>query len=264
VEVDKYCYGGSLFSRKRKLMRLSEDQEELYFWTRHRSSKWQVTVSLKDIFGVVFGAYTCTFKKQTATNMPPHWSAFSLIGRGRTYDFSARDPDVVECCVRTLQQLVWERRGGIQALPTDKSRSWEPHQSSHSIVSMPSIKPFEPWPVGFFLWMRLRFRLQQEAQKRSLGPEYMLWTVFMRCAFLSTNEVTKARFIDMAEKLIQELGLTSSSGMQELSVKINFQKDRQMDIVKDRYVCRIENFMPRAPSGVVGGSRERSGTKEFK
>jgi len=241
-------------------------------------------VPVNDILGVVFGAYTCTFKKQRTVDLPPHWAAFSLVGRSRTYDFSARDPEVVECCVRMLQRVVWDRRspfcspalgmlpeGGSEAVHSSDNggdASQESRQGTPAISASasgtsgasasgppcPDLGAFEPWPLGFFLWMRLRFRLQEEAQKKSLSPDQMLWTVFMRCAFLSSDEVSKARFIDMAEKLQQENDFRDPSGaeMRELSLKIRFQKEREMDIVKDRYECHIETFLPRAPRAVVG------------
>lgn len=282
VEVDKYSYNGWLVKRKRKLLRLSKDHREVQLWQKHSASRVQM-VPVNEILGVVFGAYTCTFKKQRSVDMPPHWAAFSLVGRTRTYDFSARDPEVVECCVRMLQRVVWDRRSpycrpgragsAAEGGPgQDASSLREPAASdfgesaSASLPSAnasvsstgssppcPDLGAFEPWPLGFFLWMRLRFRLQEEAQKKSLGPDHMLWTVFMRCAFLSSDEVSKARFIDMAEKLQQENNFSDLSGaeMRELSLKIRFQKEREMDIVKDRYECHIETFLPRAPRAVV-------------
>jgi len=252
VEVDKYCYNGWLFSCKKKLLKLSQNRQELHFWPLHRSEAWKVTVPIRDLIGVVFGAYTCTFKKQSSSTLPPHWAAFSLISRSRTYDFSARDPEVVESCVRTFQQLIWDKRATLQLSSSC--------QEERARVIAPSLGAFEPWSFGFFLWMRLRFRLQEEAVKRSLRSNHMLWIVFMKCAFLSTSEVTKARFIDMAEKLEKETfmrestqgGPNGGTEMRELSVKIQFQKEREMDIVKDRYECRIDTFLPRAPAAVKG------------
>lgn len=146
--------------------------------------------------------------------------------------------------MRTFQQLVWKRRAVLK------------DHHHHANLICPSLGAFEPWPLGFFLWMRLRFRLQEEAQKRNLRPDHMLWTVFMKCAFLTTNEVQKARFIDMAEKLQNEHAFEAGLGeMRDLSVKIRFQKEREMDIVKNRYECNIATFLPRAPSAVVGGER---------
>merc|ERR1711879_846327 len=113
VEVDKYSYNGWFFNRSKKFLKLSDDRQEFSFWSKHRSRHFQVAVPISDILGVVFGAYTCTFKKQRHVDQPPHWSAFSLIGRTRTYDFSAHDPQIVECCVRTLQQVIWDKRTAL-------------------------------------------------------------------------------------------------------------------------------------------------------
>jgi len=263
VQVDKYCYSGWLFSRKKKLLRLSKDKEELIFGAMHHSA-WQVTVPLKELIGVVFGAYTLTFKKQSAKSSPPHWAAFSLVARDRTYDFSCRDPEIVECCVRTFQQLIWDRRYSLAIGKSPKpsiaikcGRAEEIIDRDRDIIC-PGLGAFRPWPTGFFLWMRLRFRLQEEAQKRNLEPDHMLWTVFMRAAFLSDNEVTKARFIDMAEKLQTEHAFTLANEMRDLSVKIQFQKEREMDIVKDRYECHIDTFLPSAPTAVTGGATKRT------
>merc|ERR1712146_265641 len=81
----------------------------------------------------------------------------------------------------------------------------------------------------------------------------------MTCAFLSTSDVTKARFIDMAEKLQEEhkIGMPKGTEVRDLSAKMKFQKEREMDIVKDRYECNIHVFLPHAPQAVatVGASR---------
>lgn len=266
VVVDKYCYGVALAKRRGKVLRLSEDNQELQYWPRSVSSalslwsspadeKYDVprnkdSVLLNEIIGVIFGAYTCTFKKLKPNSLPPHWASFSLVATSRTYDFSSSNPYVVECCVRGLQQLVWDRR----------SIAPESSFSSVSAAPTPLTVGAKPWPHGFFLWMRLRFRLQEQAQNSCLGPDHMLWIVLMRCAFKSSDEVSKLRFMEMAEKLYPEDNPKTSSTskaneIQEERLRIRFQKQRAKDIVEDHYACHIHQFLPHAPSAVVAPTK---------
>jgi len=254
IEVDKYCYHSSPINRRRKVLQLSEDKGTLQYWPRSRPRSWAKVVQLKEILGVVFGAYTHTFKKQRASEVPPHWASFSLVGLDRSYDFSAKIPDTVECCIRGFQQVLWKRQQ--QAIAASLSAP-----NPVSAQPMRQFTAAEPWSLGLFLWMRLRFRLQEEAQKRSLGPDHMLWVVFMHCAFKSSDELTKARFIHMAEGLKDQYQFRVDVGpdMRDLYLKIRFQKERVLEIVEDRYECHIHTFLPRAPSAVVGGANRNSG-----
>jgi len=246
------------------MLRLSEDNEELQYWSKRRSSLKSISIPVSDVHGVVFGAYTCTFKKQKPTDLPPNWAAFSLIGDVRSFDFSARVPEVVECCVLGLQQIVWERR------------QIEKAQALATSAIMKNFA-FEPWPPGFFLWMRLRFRLQEQAAKRVMAPDHMLWIVFMKCAFSSQSEFSKGRFINMAEKLQNENnfdprfdpGLASGAGLERSGeivkgsaqfpgrAKLEFQKERVKLIVDDEYRCPMHRFLPGAPQAVVGGCESK-------
>merc|ERR1712014_475119 len=101
----------------------------------------------------------------------------------------------------------------------------------------------------------------EEAGKDQLGPDQMLWIVFMRCAFLSSHELAKSRFTNMAKKLQDEyekthngvkLALDGDGEIKEICNRITFQRERVLQIVEDRYVCQIQSFLPRAPSAVVG------------
>lgn len=273
MEVEKYAHSGWLFSWKKKLLRLSKEQDEIIIWSPHGMKAFKkAVVPIRELVGVTYGAYTCTFKNLSPVNLPPNWAAFSLIGRDRTYDFSAREPDVVECCVRTLQRLLYERRSSPILDSSHSSLSNHmpachhgPSKGHKTHMACPQMGAFEPWRLGFFLWMRLRFRLQEAAQQRNIRLDHMLWTVFITCAFISTSDVTKAKFIDMAEKLQVEhafptQGLESRpQGLEvrDLSAKIKFQKEREMEILKDRYECDIGQFLPHAPAAVHQVDRRR-------
>eukprot|EP00747_Dinoflagellata_sp_TGD_P193171 gnl/TRDRNA2_/TRDRNA2_58994_c0_seq1.p1 gnl/TRDRNA2_/TRDRNA2_58994_c0~~gnl/TRDRNA2_/TRDRNA2_58994_c0_seq1.p1 ORF type:complete len:419 (+),score=73.07 gnl/TRDRNA2_/TRDRNA2_58994_c0_seq1:58-1314(+) len=250
LEVHKYCYGRALTSRKRKVLRLSTDNTSLQFWPLSSSPSHGHSVSLSDISGVVFGAYTCTFKKQKAENLPPHWAAFSLISPARTYDFSAPRPEVVECCITGLQQALWQKRREDPSLTPPRID-----------INAPNVGKtlFKPWPLGFFLWMRLRFRLQEQAQKEKLAPDHMLWVIFMRCAFKSEDELSKGRFIDMAEKLQTQCEFSADEEkgeMKNLGMRYRFQKQRVLQIVEDTYHCQMNTFLPRAPAALIGMSTQ--------
>jgi len=232
VEVDKYCYGFSLLKRTRKMIRLIDDAE-LRYWSKNKSSSSAVSVPMDAFRGVVFGAYTITFKRQRR-NMPPHWAAFSLVGNVRTWDFSACSPETVECCVLGLQHVIWERS---QSIPQSVFPSWK------------------PWPLGCFLWMRLRFRLQEQAQKGCVVLGQALWIVFMQCAFTCSDDHSKSRFIDMARKLMLDHDdirqVDGTEEMRNLQLKMRFQKERVQAIIQDRYECQLRAVLPRAPVSIT-------------
>jgi hypothetical protein len=246
VEVDKYCYHTSWIGRRAKILRLSDDESRIQFWPSRwgaRGASSAVTVVFSELLGIVFGAYTCTFKRQRASELPPHWSAFSLVAEHRTYDFSSASPIVVECCVRGLQELFIQRKAE-SASPLD------------GVVSL------QPFPLGLFLWMRVKFRLQEHAQQCSLRTYSMLWKVFMQCALRSPNEISKHRFISMAERLQTKFDFDPQkrgTDMQDLSIRMNFQKERVMKIVGDQWVCNIEDVLPRIPAALFA-SKSGSGS----
>lgn len=243
VDVEKYSFGRALLGhRKRKRLRLSADNHEILYGPRtegadpeedySKFAKNAAAVPINEILGVVFGAYTCTFKKQKPRHIPPHRSAFSLIGRHRTYDFRSDDPEVVETCILGIQQLTWDL-----ARETGTTRHKLP-----------------PWSLGAFLWMRLRFRLQETARKAGTDMAQMLWIVFMRCAFAEENILVKRRFLEMAGYLERRYGLErgqgASTGMSAEHLRTLYQRDRAEAILEGHYECKLEQCLPRAPPGV--------------
>lgn len=248
ILVDKYCFGHCVVSRKKKVLKVDLDKGVLEIWPT--GEKWfrkkvASIVDLSSLTGVVFGAYTYTFKKQREKNCPPCWSTFSLIGTHRTYDFSSRLPEVVESAVRGLQQIIWDM--------TRVPATLQPDLSALSVKRDDGGHVFRPMDLGFFLWMRMRFRLQEAAGEQNIGSDFMLWMVFMRCAFRSTSEIQKQRFIHMAHKLHQppwQLPVEDQWANQTLA-KVQFQRDRVVAMVSDSYDCKIHMFLPRAPHAVV-------------
>lgn len=242
-EVDKYCYNNAWPSRRRKYLGLSKDNLSVEFWPQYRGAEGQAhatQVPFAHIVGVVFGAYTVTFKRLRSSDMPPEWAAFSLVCRDRTYDFSARLPEAVECSITGFQELIW------------RSRLQDPQST---LDASPVAAPSKPWQTGFFLWMRLRFRLQEAAQKARLHPHHELWIVLVRCAFQSSDAHTKHRFLDMASKLqhifnIDPKNLTAD--MHAIALTLNFQKERVQEIIEDRYECNTLSFLPQAPPAIAG------------
>lgn len=231
IKVEKYCYGQAVVKRKTKLLWLSEDYQDLYYKRKNSKISSAVAVPLSEALGVVYGAYTSTFKRQKDSDMPPHWAAFSIVSRYRTYDFSAHHSQAVEAAVMGLQQVIWERR-------QDK------HESGSSI----KMSPLKPWSLGFFLWMRLRFRLQEHALKAKTDPNHMLWIVFMRCAFACPEENSKRRFIGMAKRLEKDLKLMQGSwevgDIDPAHMRTLCQKNRAENIIKGVWYCMIDQYIP--------------------
>lgn len=246
ILVDKYCFGHCVVNRKKKVLKLNLEKHVLEIWPVGR--KWfrkreASIIEIAGLAGVIFGAYTYTFKKQRDSNCPPCWSTFSLVGAHRTYDFSSRLPEVVESAVRGLQQIIWDLTG-IPRAPDPLPPGIEGEDGSRAVP---------PMNLGFFLWMRMRFRLQEAAGDQGIGPNYMLWMLFMGCAFRSKSEIQKQRFIHMAHKLHQtpwDLPKESDWANQTLA-KVQFQRDRVVAMVSHSYDCKIHTFLPRAPHAVV-------------
>merc|ERR1719453_1709046 len=116
VKTEKYTYGPALIPRKQKFLWLSKDYQDLYYRPKSRKgapltpgAAGTVTVPLSEALGIVYGAYTATFKKLKLQDVPPHWAAFSIVSRYRTYDFTCRSPEAVEACVMGLQHVIYER-----------------------------------------------------------------------------------------------------------------------------------------------------------
>eukprot|EP00927_Polykrikos_kofoidii_P038547 TRINITY_DN32953_c0_g1_i1.p1 TRINITY_DN32953_c0_g1~~TRINITY_DN32953_c0_g1_i1.p1 ORF type:complete len:307 (-),score=27.76 TRINITY_DN32953_c0_g1_i1:71-991(-) len=226
LELDKYPYHTSIMGRRKQVLSLDEDGETLLFRPKRLSKSWSVSVSLSEIRGIVFGANTSTFKRLKASDVPPHWAAFSLICRRRTYDFSCSSSDVVESCVRGLQQVLWQRRP----------------------ASPRGISPTFPWPLGLYLWMRLRLRLQDAACKSTLSVEHQLWIVFTSCSLKSSDELTKSRFMFMAGSLSEKyrFDYAKNTDLKDIHHKILFQRDRINDIDENRYASQIQCSLPRS------------------
>lgn len=251
IKTDKYSHGPAWIKRKQKVIWLSEDYQDLFYRPKNRKSpSCIVTVPLSEALGVVYGAYTSTFKQLKDSAMPPHWAAFSLVSRYRTYDFSARSAEAVEACVMGLQHIIYERR-------QDK------HASSSRMTAL------EPWTLGFFLWMRLRFRLQEEAVKANTDPTRMLWIVFMRCAFACPEENSKRRFIGMAKRL--ERDLKGSKKVEDLDIstkesrymRVLCQKNRAENIIKGVWYCMIEQYIPYTAKARALRAPRHSGTHQL-
>merc|ERR1719161_1396588 len=75
----------------------------------------------------------------------------------------------------------------------------------------------------------------------------------MNCAFSTSSETSKRRFLVMAKRLESDyqFDMESNAMSRDLSAKIRFQKMRVEDILKDKYECCIHQYLPRAPPAVT-------------
>ncbi|CEM31327.1 unnamed protein product [Vitrella brassicaformis CCMP3155] len=201
----------------------SQGQESVTDETRRcfRTIKWK-KVLLEDVLGVVFGAYTFTFKRLQADFRPPHWAAFSLVLKSRTYDFSCAHRSAIECFTIGLQELLPEE-------------------------GKPSLMRLRPVRLGPFLWMSARHRLHSLAAMEDLSLPLTLWIVLIQSALQSPNLHTKGICI-IAALHLEKKHPTNLEDLPPQYRSLPYRKARAEQVFLRRFGLGVASFLPRMPT----------------
>eukprot|EP00916_Digyalum_oweni_P007786 GHVL01013098.1.p1 GENE.GHVL01013098.1~~GHVL01013098.1.p1 ORF type:complete len:282 (-),score=26.30 GHVL01013098.1:777-1622(-) len=170
----KYRYKIHTVTPNRRIKILSLTADLRSFVYKHWFNNKEKHVKLSTIIGIIFGACSWTFKRISPASRPPNWAAFSLITEERTYDFVCYHPNIIECCVLGLQELI--------------QRPFNRH-------ALYKVLDFHVLSLGEFLWMRARFKLNEMATLEGVTETLMLWVILMKSALQATNVAHKIRFL---------------------------------------------------------------------
>mmetsp|Transcript_24836 Transcript_24836/g.51963 ORF Transcript_24836/g.51963 Transcript_24836/m.51963 type:complete len:509 (-) Transcript_24836:455-1981(-) len=205
-----------------------------------RSSSFSrfTTIALSDVSHIIFGPYTDTFMRKTASDrVDPRWTCFSLVMReSRTVDFAAEDEPSLLTWLLGLQQLI----------------AYFAPQTPHA---------YERWSMPKLQLQKIRLRVSGESDRTGQGPHDVVLSAVLNAAQdvqKSTEQATRlqaawrrrnvqGKFQAAVNELMEVNGLIE--GLEE--------RERELSERQERTALKIEEAMrsaeaesppPRMPS----------------